>query len=136
MENLLTTYMPTIASFGLIGGMLLLQLLVADILGLVNRHIPGASIPTDHSQLLFRAHRAHANTNESVAAFIALTLFALAVSATPTWLNSLSLLYIASRLVHMMCYYANLKTLRSISFIVSLLALFGILGVSFAAVLR
>jgi uncharacterized MAPEG superfamily protein len=136
MENLLTIYMPTIASFGIIGSMLLVQLLVADIAGIVHKNVPGAPIPTDHSKLLFRAHRAHANTNESVAAFIALTLFALAVSATPSWLNALCQLYIAGRLGHMVCYYANLKIPRSIFFAISVLALFGILGVSIAAVLR
>ena len=136
MENLLTTYMPTIASFVIIGGMLLLQLVVADAIGIVQKHVPGTPIPADHSTLLFRAHRAHANTNESIAAFITLTLFALAVAATPYWLNALCLLYIAGRLGHMMCYYANLQTMRSIFFAVSLLALFGILGVSIAAVCR
>jgi len=136
MENLLTIYLPTIVSFGILGGMLLVQLVVADVLGIVGKHEPGAPIPTDHSKLLFRAHRAHANTNESVAAFIALTLFALAVSATPSWLNTLCQLYIAARLGHMVCYYLNLKILRSIIFAVSLLSLFGILTVAFAAVYR
>ena len=78
MDNLLTIYLPAIASFGVLGGMLLVQLVVADILGIVGKHQPGTPIPADHANLLFRAHRAHANTNESVAAFIALTLFALA----------------------------------------------------------
>ncbi len=133
MENLLTAYMPTIATFAIIGGMLLVQLVVADVIGIVQKHVPGTPIPADHSRVLFRAHRAHANTNESIAAFIALTLFALAVTATPYWLNTLSLLYIACRLGHMMCYYANLQTMRSIFFAVSLLALFGILGISIAA---
>lgn len=134
MENLLTAYMPTIASFGMLGGMLLVQLLVVDVLGIAAKHEPGAPIPADHSKLLFRAHRAHANTNESVAAFIALTLFALSVSATASWLNALCQLYIAARLSHMVCYYLNLKTLRSIVFAISVLSLFGILAVSLAAV--
>ena len=116
MENLLTVYMPAIASFGIIGGLLLVQLVIADIIGIVNKQPPGTPIPADHSTLLFRAHRAHANTNESVAAFLALTLFAIAVSAPPFWLNTLCLAYIAGRVGHMLCYYANLKILRSIFF--------------------
>jgi uncharacterized MAPEG superfamily protein len=133
MENLLTVYMPAIASFGIIGGLLLVQLLVADIIGILNKQPPGTPIPADHSKLLFRAHRAHANTNESVAAFLALTLFAIAVSATPAWLNTLCMTYITGRVGHMLCYYTNLKILRSIFFAIATLALIGILGVGIAA---
>jgi len=135
MQNLLTVYMPAIASFGIIGGLLLVQLVVADIIGIVNKQAPGTPIPADHSKLLFRAHRAHANTNESVAVFIALTLFAIAVSAPPFWLNTLCLTYIVGRLGHMLCYYANLKLLRSIFFGIATLALVGILAVGITACL-
>jgi uncharacterized MAPEG superfamily protein len=132
MENLLTDYMPAIASIGIIGALILVQLVVADIVGIISKHTPGAPIPADHETLLFRAHRAHANTNESVAAFLALTVYAMAVSATPSWLNTLCLVYIAGRVGHMLCYYANLKLLRSISFGISILVLFGILFVGVA----
>lgn len=135
MENLLTDYTPAIASFGIIGGLLLVQLVVADIIGIANKHAPGAPIPADHSKLLFRAHRAHANTNESVAAFIALTLFAIAISAPAFWLNVLCLVYIVGRLGHMLCYYANLKLLRSVFFGIATLALVGILGLGIVACL-
>ena len=135
MENLLTVYMPAIASFGIIGGLLLVQLVVADVIGILNNQPPGTPIPADHSKLLFRAHRAHANTNESVAAFLALTLFAIAVSAPPFWLNTLCLAYIAGRVGHMLCYYANLKILRSIFFGIATLALVGVLAVGIAACL-
>lgn len=133
MENLLTDYMPAIASIGIIGGLILVQLVFADIVGIIGKHTPGAPIPADHEKLLFRAHRVHANTNESVAAFLALTVYAIAVSATPSWLNTLCLVYIAGRVGHMLCYYANLKVLRSISFGIAILALFGILVVGVAA---
>jgi uncharacterized MAPEG superfamily protein len=133
MENLLTDYMPAIASIGIIGGLMLVQLVVADIIGIISKHTPGTPIAADHENLLFRAHRAHANTNESVAAFLALTVYAIAVSATPSWLNTLCLVYIAGRVGHMLCYYANLKLLRSISFGIATLALFGILVLGVAA---
>lgn len=132
MENLLTNYTPAIASIGIIGGLILVQLVVADIIGIIGKHTPGAPIPADHDALLFRAHRAHANTNESVAAFLALTVYAIAVAATPSWLNTLCLVYIGGRVGHMLCYYANLKVLRSISFGISTLALLGILVVGVA----
>jgi uncharacterized MAPEG superfamily protein len=133
MENVLNDYIPAVASIGVIGGLLLLQLLVADVIGILKKHVPGTPVPADHQSLLFRAHRAHANTNESVAAFLALTLFALAVSATPSWLNTLCLAYVVGRVGHMACYYANLKLLRSIFFALGTLALIGILVIAIAA---
>lgn len=127
METLIETYGPTIASFGVIGGLLLIQLLVADVLGIVSGHTPGTGVPPNHDDKLFRATRAHANTNESIASFLAIAVFGIAVSAAPVWLNNLSLLYVAGRIGHMCCYYADLRVLRSLFFAVSLLALFGML---------
>ena len=39
--------------------------------------------------------------------------------------------YVGSRIVYAACYYGNVPTMRSISFAISLLALFGLLGVGF-----
>ncbi len=125
---MIETYGPTIASFGVIGGLLLFQLLVADVCGIVSGHTPGTGVPPDHDDKLFRATRAHANTNESIGSFLAIAAFGIAVSAAPVWLNNLSLLYLAGRIGHMCYYYyADLRVLRSLFFGVSLLALFGML---------
>ncbi len=118
----------TVLSFGIIGGLLLLQVLVSDVVSIAARHPPGTPVVPDHHSLLFRVHRAHANTNETLAGFIVLVLFALATRADPAWLNGLCMTYVAARLGHMTCYYANWGILRSVSFGFSLVALAGILG--------
>ena len=127
METVLSTYSLTVLAIGIIGGLLLLQILIVDVAGIVSRHTPGTPVKAEHKYFLFRASRAHANTNESVSSFILLVLFAVVTSASPTWVNSLSVLYVVGRIGHMCFYYANMKILRSVSFAVSLLALFGIL---------
>ena len=126
MDTLLESYAGAFLSVGLIGGLLLIQLLVADALGILAKRTPGTPIEADHGLLLFRAHRAHANTNESVAAFICLTIFSVAVSAPAAWLNALCWIYVVGRIGHMLFYYANLQILRSIAFAVGILALIGI----------
>lgn len=127
MTTWLIEYDWTVLSFGLIGGLLLAQVLVSDVISIVAKHSPGAPVNADHSSLLFRVHRAHANTNETLAGFVVLTLFALAARANPEWLNGLAMTYIGARLAHMTFYYANLKSLRSVAFGISLVALVGIL---------
>ena len=136
MEAVLSTYTPTVLATGITGGLLLLQLLIVDVAGIFSRHIPGTSVQAEHENFLFRATRAHANTNESVSSFMLLVLFAVVSSASPTWLNNLSVLYVVGRIGHMCFYYANMKLLRSVSFAVSLLALFGILGLGCVAWLK
>ena len=127
MTTWLIEYDWTVLSFGLIGGLLLVQVLVSDVISIGAKHPPGAPVTADHSSLLFRVHRAHANTNETLAGFVVLTLFALVTRANPEWLNGLAMTYIGARVAHMTCYYANLKSLRSVAFGISLVALFGIL---------
>ena len=71
---------------GAAGTLLLLQLLVADIAGMKVPHIPGAPIEPDHSNFLFRAHRAHralGNMNESVSIFIIFALVGILSAADP-----------------------------------------------------
>jgi len=132
LDILLNDYTPAILSLGVIGGLLLVQLLVADVLGIVKGHIPGTNVENDHNSVLFRAARAHANTNESIAIFIVLLLFALVLSADPGWINNLCIAYVAARSAHMCCYYADLRTLRSVFFVVGLLALIGMFLVAWA----
>jgi uncharacterized MAPEG superfamily protein len=102
-----------------------MQLAVVDVIGIKTRHSPGHPIPANHNDFLFRASRAHSNTNESVAIFILFVAFSILSSANPEWLNISALVYLAGRIAHMLFYYSNLKLLRSISFAVSLLGLMG-----------
>jgi len=121
-------YHATIAALIAAGLLVLLQLIVADIAAIRARHTAGTPVPADFSRFYFRASRAHANTNESVAAFIAFALAGLFLSANALWLGILSWSYIACRVAHMLAYYANWKTARSTAFGLSLLALLGMLA--------
>lgn len=126
---MLEAYKVTILVMGLSGFTFLIQLLIADVIGLKKGHIPGDSIKPDHKDLHFRANRAILNTNESVAIFILLIAFAMLSQANPEYLNMSSIVYFIGRLGHMICYYLNLKLLRSISFGISLLGLVAIFGI-------
>jgi len=108
---------------GLSGLTFFVQLLVADIVAIKSRHIPGYPIEPNHNDLHFRSTRALSNTNESVAIFILLVCFSILSSANANLLNISAIVYLVGRVGHMLCYYSNLKLLRSISFGVSLLGL-------------
>src|SRR5262245_6300930 len=136
MQDWLLPYSATIWAMGIMGGLLLVQLIVLDVGGIRAGHVPGTAVTGDHSVFLFRAARAHANTNESIAAFVLLALFGVLHNAAPGWLNLCAVVYVAARVGHMLCYYADLKLMRSGSFAVAFLALVGMLVVGAAAALR
>lgn len=121
----LANYETTVLVIGLIGLMLLVQLLMADISGIRAGKTPGFSTGPDHGSFLFRAERAFMNTNESVTIFLLFAGFSIMSSANPSWINSLSVTYGLSRLLHMLFYYFDVKLARSAAFAVSLLALTG-----------
>lgn len=123
MQFSVPAYEPTIWAMGLVGGLLLIQLIVADLVGLKSGHTPGKTVDADPANFFFRVTRAHANTNESIAAFILITIFAMHSPLSPFWVNALSWLYLVSRVAHMSCYYAANQPLRSIAFGLSILAL-------------
>lgn len=101
-------------------------------MGFKLKHTPGFDVEQNHNSFLFRANRALANSNESIGILILLTLFAMLSSANPSWLNGLSIAYLVGRTSHMVCYYLNIKLLRSAAFAISLFSLLGIfiLGIS------
>lgn len=123
MQFDILAYGPTVWAMGLVGGLLLIQLLIADLAGLKSGHVPGTTVDADHGKFLFRATRAHANTNESVASFILITIFAMHSPLSPFWVNALSCLYFVSRIAHMSFYYAANQRFRSIAFGLSLLTM-------------
>lgn len=126
----LASYQSTLIVMAAAALLLVVQLIVADLTAIKRRHKSGYPIPADSSQFLFRAARAHANTNESIAAFALLAITGILVAANPPWLNALAMLWLGARVVHMLAYYLNRKPLRSLAFAFSLLALLGM----FAAV--
>jgi uncharacterized MAPEG superfamily protein len=124
----ITAYHPTLWLMTAIAGLLLLQLLIADVSAMIAKHKPGHPIPTDNPTFLFRSARAHANTNETIAAFILLATVGILAQVSPGWLNGCAGVYMAGRVLHMVFYYAHQNLLRSTAFVVSLLGLIGMLG--------
>lgn len=120
-----TLYHLTIAALAAVGGLQLIQLLVADVAGIKNGHNPGGAIEPDHESFHFRSVRTVANMNESIAIFMLLTLAGILSGADPVWLGRLAWGYTLARILYAGCYWFNIKTLRSIMFGISLLALAG-----------
>jgi uncharacterized MAPEG superfamily protein len=118
-----TEYFPTFSALVAAAGLVLFQLIIADLSAIRAKHRAGTPIPPDFSRFYFRAARVHANTNESVSVFIALALAGVFFAAAPAWINVLSLAYIACRIAHMLSYYANNKFARSTAFGLSLVVL-------------
>lgn len=120
-------YQITILVVGLMGLLMFIQLVIADVVALVKKHVPGYPVEHSHSQFLFRATRAYLNTNESVSIFILFVCFSLLSSADPSVVNTSACVYLGSRVAHMIFYYLNIKIARSAVFgvsLVSLLAMF------------
>lgn len=113
----------TVAALGAAGALLILQVLIADLLGILRRHVPGTPVAADHGNALFRAGRAFANTNETVAAFVLLVLFAMLSGADAGQLAVSAWCWLGARVLHMVCYYADWRIARSVAFAASLLAL-------------
>lgn len=126
-------YKITLLVMGLAGLIFFIQLVILDVIGLKTKHTPGHPISADHNDFLFRVSRALSNTNESVAIFILFVAFSILSSANPVWLNISAIVYLAGRIAHMLFYYSNLKLLRSISFVVSLIGLMAMFVVGILA---
>lgn len=116
-------------AFAAVASLMLLQLVVADVLGIMNKHVPGTKIPDDHSNVLFRAARTVSNTNESIAIFICGLLFNILSGASPDYTAHASWSYFSFRTIYAICYYTNIPALRSMSFGLSLLSLLALLAV-------
>ncbi len=131
IETMIGSYENTVLAIGALGLLLLIQVLVADVVGLRAGHLPGKAVAADHGNLLFRATRTVGNTNESIAVFILLVLFCLLGGADPTNTGYLAWGFVAARAAYAMSYYANFKVARSVCFGLSLVMLLGLLIVGF-----
>ncbi|GAA5317567.1 MAG: hypothetical protein AseanaTS_27720 [Candidatus Pelagadaptatus aseana] len=130
--DLAQTYSITIAALGALSALMFCQLIVADVVGVRAKHLPGSSVPTDHSNLLFRTTRTVANTNESIAIFILAVLFCVLSGASPTVTAYGAWGFVISRALYAICYYANLPLLRSTTFALALLAIVALLITGFS----
>lgn len=119
----IAAYRSAVIAFGVMGMLYIVQLLVADVVGIRRRHTPGTPVAADHSDVLFRCVRAHANTTESIAGFVLLALFAIGMGGAPGWVNGACWAFVAARAAHALSYYANARKLRSVAFGLSVLPL-------------
>ena len=125
--------LPTLTAFVCLGGLFLLQALVADVVAIRAGHVPGMPIAAGHGDLLFRATRAQANTNENLPIFILLSVSAVLLGASATWTNRFAWAFVLARAAHMLAYYADLRPLRSAMFGIGIVALIGLLVVAVGA---
>ena len=130
MPNIVDPYGPVFAAWLCLAAAYLVQAIVADVAGIRARHVPGMPVTGGHDDFFFRAVRAQANTNESLALFVLLSLAAMLLGANGWLTNALVWVFVIARVVHMLAYYADVRTLRSAAFGVGFLCLVGLLVVS------
>jgi uncharacterized MAPEG superfamily protein len=126
MHEVVAPYHEALVGYVILGALVLVQALVGDVAGIRARHVPGMPVTGGHDVFHFRATRALANTNENLGGFLLVSLAAILLGASPTWTNRLVMLFAASRAGHMLAYYADLRTVRSLSFGVGLVCLVGL----------
>ena len=133
MQDALLAYHPTLIACVVLSGLIMAQVLVADLAGMKAKHVPGMPVTDGHASFHFRAVRAIGNTNETLGLFLLLAALAIALAANPKWTNALAWTYVAGRAGHMAFYYARIGVARSIAFGVGLAAQFGLLVACVAA---
>ena len=133
MPEFLMPYGSSFAAWLIVGGAFLIQTLVADLAAVRAHHTPGMPVASGHDDFLFRATRAHANSNESLAAFVVLSLAAMLLGASPGWTNGLAWGFALARVGHMIAYYADQRLLRGIAFAVGFGCLVGLVVVGLIA---
>ncbi len=123
MLESMQAYAPAVWSLIGIAVLMLVQLLIADVAGILAGHKPGFPIEARGASFLFRASRTFANSNESIAIFVMLLLANLFLQSDPAWINGLALSYLVCRLVYTFAYYAHLAVFRSVVFALSIVVL-------------
>lgn len=120
-------YHTAVLGLLVLAGLIVIQLLVADLAGMRARHVPGMPVTDGHGSFFFRATRAHANTNENLGLFLLLVLICIFAAASPKWTGIWVGLFTAARAAHMIFYYADLRLPRSAAFGIGVLAQLGLL---------
>ncbi len=127
MNEALLAYHSTLVACAALAGLVMLQVLVADVAGMKAKHVPGMPVTDGHASFHFRAVRAIGNTNETLGLFLLLVALALLLGANPKWVNPLAWTYAAARAAHMAFYYVRVGWARSTAFGIGLAAQFGLL---------
>lgn len=125
-------YTGTIVAIGTLALLMFCQIIVADVVGLKSKHLPGSQVSADHGKLLFRVTRTVANTNESIAIFIVAAMFCMLSGAAADSTAYAAWSFVAARFLYALCYYANLQAARSVMFGISLFALAALLVIGFS----
>jgi uncharacterized MAPEG superfamily protein len=132
MQELLP-YHSTLVACAVLSGLLMIQVLVADLASMKEKHVPGMPVTSGHASFHFRSVRALGNTNETLPLFLLLAGLALLLGANAQWTNALAWVYVAARAGHMTFYYARIGMARSIAFGISLGAQFALMLLVLAA---
>ena len=133
MTEFATTYQTVLSAWVTLGGLILVQAIVADVAGVRGKHTPGMPVTMGHDHFLFRAVRAQANTLENLPVFILLSLAAMLLGATTSWAAGFAWLFVVARVAHMCAYYADARKARGIAFALGFFALIGLLVLSLQA---
>ena len=131
--DIFTPYASTILAVGVLAALQVLQQLVADVVAIRRKHEPGTALPGGHDDLLFRSGRAFANSVENTGLFLLVLAFAVLRETDPAWVDRLVWAYVVSRGGHMVCYWLDVRSIRSLFFTVGLLAVIGLLVMGFLA---
>jgi uncharacterized MAPEG superfamily protein len=134
MQELLVPYHSAVVGLLVLAVLTAIQFAISDVAGIRAKHVPGMPITDGHKSFLFRATRAYANTYENLGFFLLLVLICVFTAASPKWTSILVWVFTAARAAHMTCYYADLRTLRSIAFAIGSLAELGLLAAAFQAI--
>ena len=124
---LLVAYHRSLVACTALAILVFTQVIVVDLLSIRAKHVPGMPVTEGHGSVLFRAVRAHANTNENLGLFVLLLVTAILLGASAPWVNGFAWLFTGARAGHMGFYYAKLSVARSIAFGAGLLAQLGLI---------
>ena len=105
--NIIDTYPQLVMAIGALALLSIIQLLVADAIGIVSKHTPGTPVEANHDKVLFRASRVVANTNESIAIFILAAAFCVLTSAPVSFVGLCSWAYVGLRLLYACLLYTS-----------------------------
>lgn len=130
MHELLLPYHASVLGLFALAVLTLIQFAVADYMLIREKQVPGMPVTAGHDSFLFRATRAHANTNDNLGLFLLLVLLCLFSGANTQWTSTAIWVFVAARVAHMVCYYADLRAMRSGAFVVGTIAELGLLGVA------
>lgn len=122
MHEFLLPYHDSLMALLVLAVLAVIQFAVADVAGIRAKHVPGMPVTGGHDSFLFRATRAHANTYENLGLFLLLVMLCFFGGANSRWTAIGIWVFTAARAVHMTCYYADLRALRSTAFTVGALA--------------